>query len=127
MFVKHLEEQNFFDYGFTLNALSGETYSKWSIDSTTISTFVQVWMDVNIYKFKAVTDVEGVVELGKIHNKKQLQEIHERYFKNHKRNFLIRQLTPIENREMFGQIMNSSDDEIDKMVKRRLEIMYEKS
>ena len=94
MFVKHIEEQNFIDAGFSINPLSRETFSKQIIDSDTISTYVQVWIDVNTYRFKAVTDKEGTVEYGSIRNKEDLAEVNRRFFEDHKKEFLVRQLIP---------------------------------
>jgi len=95
MFVKHIEEQNFIDAGFSINPLSRETFSKQIIDSDTISTYVQVWIDVNTYRFKAVTDKEGTVEYGSIRNKEDLAEVNRRFFEDHKKEFLVRQLIPL--------------------------------
>lgn len=137
MFVKHLEEQNFFDAGFSLNPLSRETFSKQSIDAESISTYVQVWMDVNSYKYKAVTDKEGTVEYGSIRNKEDLSEINRRFFVDHKKEFLIRQLIPlvderiqmdtIQRTILLKLIQKSQENEVDILIKKTLGVNCEET
>lgn len=120
MFVKHIDERNFLDAGFVVNPVTKETFSKKSVDIDTISTYVQVWNDMNIYKFKAVTDIEGTVELGAIRNMDDLNEIERKYFKDQKREFLFRQLIPLVDEKieldniqitLLYCIIDSADDE----------------
>lgn len=127
MFVKHIEEQDFIDAGFTLNSLTRETFSKQTIDSDTISTYVQVWLQINTFRFKAVTDKEGSVEYGFIRNKQDLAEVNRRFFEDHKREFLIRQLVPlvdervemdnIQRALLLNMIESANEEEIDELIK----------
>lgn len=127
MFVKHIEEQDFIDAGFTLNSLTRETFSKQTIDSNTISTYVQVWLQINTFRFKAVTDKEGSVEYGFIRNKQDLAEVNRRFFEDHKREFLIRQLVPlvdervemdnIQRALLLNMIESANEEEIDELIK----------
>jgi len=114
MFVKHIDESNFFDYGFELNSVMKESLSKHLVDSDTISTYVQVWLDVNSYKYKAATNIEGIVERGSIRNKEDLAEVNRRFFEDHKREFLFRQhITEYDTNENIGE---ASEDELNKMI-----------
>ena len=92
MFVKHIEERNFIDEGFETNPVTRETFSKQQVDSDSVSSYVQVWLGVNTYRYKAVTDKEGTVEYGHIRNKEDLREVNKRFFENREREFLKRQL-----------------------------------
>ena len=130
MFVKHIEEKNFLDYGLILSPLTRESFSKWNIDSTTISTYLQVWIVANSYQYIGATDVEGTIERGTIRNKQELAEIHYRFFVNQKKEFLRRQLKPTPSQN-FGELLNlvstASDEKIDDMIVKHLEATYEKA
>lgn len=128
MFVKHINENNFFDEGFTLNPLTRESFSKQLIDCQSISTYVQAWLNINTYLYVAITDKEGKVESGKINNKEELKELNRRFFEDHKREFLFRQLpqriksmNPLDDIQsdlLLDMIKQFDEKEIDETLKR---------
>lgn len=95
MFVRYIEDKDVFEAGFILNPLFNETFSKEKIDTKYLSTYMQVWMTDNSYRYKVVTDREGVVEYGTIFSKEILQGLVSKFFKHDKVNFLRRNLKNI--------------------------------
>lgn len=92
MFVKHIEDKDIFECGFTLNPLFNETFSMEKVDRKFISTYMQVWVDINSYRYKVVTDREGVIEYGTVFSKEILKGLVSKFFTHDRANFLRRNL-----------------------------------
>lgn len=92
MFVKHITDEDIFRAGFLLNPVFNETFYKEKIDTTYISTYMQIWVDANSYQYKVVTDREGEVERGTIFSAAVLKDLSEEYFNKDVQTFLKRQL-----------------------------------
>jgi hypothetical protein len=92
MFVRHITEQDVFDNGFLLNPITNETFSRQQIDTKHVSTYMQIWIDINSYRYRVVTDREGVVEDGHIFSRDILGELVTEFFDNDLESFLRRNL-----------------------------------
>lgn len=92
MFVRHITEKDVFEKGFILNPLTNETFSKQKIDTQYLSTYMQIWVDINSYRYRVVTDREGLVENGIILSKDILSELHAEFFDNDIDSFLKRNI-----------------------------------
>lgn len=92
MFIRHIIDEDVFNNGFILNPLFNETFYREKIDTTYISTYMQIWIDVNSYRYKVITDREGVINRGTIFSASILKSLTEKYFDNDKKNYMKRRL-----------------------------------
>jgi len=95
MFVKHIIDEDIFKEGFILNPLFNETFSREKIDTNFISTYMQIWLDVNSYRYKIMTDREGTVVRGTINSVDVLKQLTEKYFNNDIKEFIKRNISRI--------------------------------
>jgi len=132
MFVKHISEQDILDSGFVLNSLGRETYSKKLIDGEYLSTYVQIWLDVNTYRYEVITDIEGIVEYGEIRNKRDLSRVDSKFFQNYKGEFMVRCISSelIEDHPnkdniilaiLVREIIQQDEEALDTMFKKKIE------
>lgn len=96
MFVRYIEDKDVFACGFTQNPIMNETFFREKIDTKYLSTYMQVWMNINTYRYKVVTDREGAIEYGNISSKEILEELVSKFFENDKANFIRRNLSTID-------------------------------
>lgn len=92
MFVKHIVDQDVFNNGFLLNPLFNESFSREKIDTKFLSTYMQIWVDVNAYNYKVTTDREGEIARGTIFSADALNDLVDTYFNNDKKNFIRRNI-----------------------------------
>lgn len=122
MFVRYISDEDILNNDFILNPLFNETFSRETIDTTYISTYMQIWNGVNSYKYKVLTDREGTIEYGTICSKELLSEITERFFGKGKVNYLKRNLPlcknwdTIDSGSVNGMLDKLSESEIDTII-----------
>lgn len=92
MFIKHIIDEDVFRNGFVLNPVFNESFSREKIDTTYISTYMQIWVDINSYRYKVLTDREGVIDRGSIFSASILKSLTEKYFDNDIRNYIERRI-----------------------------------
>jgi Mg2+/Co2+ transporter CorC len=95
MFVRHITEKDIFENGFILNPLTNETFSKQKIDTECLSTYMQIWIDVNSYRYRVITDREGKIEDGVILTKDILKELVTEFFNKDIESFIERNISTL--------------------------------
>lgn len=111
MFIRYITEKDVFESGFILNPLSNETFSRQKIDNRLLSTYMQVWNDINSFCYRVVTDREGLIERGTISSKEVLRELVDKFFVDDVDAFLKRNISKLKhfNNEKFLESLNCLD------------------
>jgi len=125
MFVKHMINEDIFKEGFILNPLFNETFSREKI-TPFISTYMNIWLGLNSYKYLIVTDRENEVERGTIKSVSMLKKLTKQYFDDDVRSFIKRNISQkydsLNSVECayFNSIMKKIDKMNDKKVKQMM-------